>query len=246
MRKNLHRLLSLPIVLLAACSTAHDAKAYVAFGGGKMEHKTDGTDLDDKTSAGYFALGAEAMFTEKIGGGIRIEGAASDDDLFEPLGPVATGEATDGELFLHGTALLGAEESPLPLRFGFFFRGYGLKENLGGEELTWSSFGPRLEFAPDIELTQSDDFRWSLPVRLGAGIGVSTVETDPSTEQWDTTMAQFDVGLATRLQFSSIWFDVGYLIRRTSYAESDEVNNIVILGADSTFSGLVFTLGASF
>lgn len=245
MRK-IPNLLFLTTILTGACSTAHDVKASVAFGGGTMEHKTDGTNFDDKTSAGYFALGVEALFSEKVGGGIRLEGSASDDDMFADVAPLATGEASDGELFLHGTALLGAEESPLPLRFGLFFRGYGLTENVGGEELTWSSFGPRLEFAPDIELSASDDFRWSLPARLGAGIGMSVVETEPETEQWDTTMAQFDVGLATRLQFSKFWFDVGYLMRRTNYAESDDVGGVTILGADSTFSGLVFTFGATF
>lgn len=239
-------LFSLHVLLLGACSTAHDVQASVAFGGGTMEHKTDGTDLDGKTSAGYFALGVEAMFSEKVGGGVRLEGSSSDDDLFEDSIPAAVGEAGDGELFLHGTAKLGSDESPLPLRFGLFFRGYGLTENLGGEEVNWSSFGPRLEFAPDIELSASDDFRWSLPARLGVGIGMSVVETEPETEQWDTTMAQFDVGLATRLQFSKIWFDVGYLMRRTNYAESDEVGGVAILGADSTFSGLVFTFGATF
>lgn len=211
-----------------------------------MEHKTNGTNLDDKTSAGYFALGAEAMFTEKIGGGVRLEGAASDDDMFQDLGPATVGEATDGELFLHGTARFGEEQSPLPLRFGLFFRGYTLQDNADGDELSWSSFGPRLEFAPDIQLVQSEAFRWSLPLRFGLGLGVSTVETSPSTEEWDTTMTQYDLGLATRFQFSKVFFDVGYLLRHANYRESDETANVTILEADTTFSGLVFSLGAKF
>ena len=246
MRKIQSPILSLPLFWLCACSTAHDATAYVAFGGGKMEHKTNGSALDDKTSAGYFALGAEAMFSDSVGGGLRIEGSSSNDDLFADVGPGLSSEATDGELFLHGTARLGDEEAPLPLRFGFFFRGYGLEEKATGQEITWSSFGPRIEFAPDIELTASDDFRWSLPARLGLGFGMSTIETNPATEQWDTTMSQFDVGLGTRLHFTQFWFDIGYLIRRTRYAESEEIGPTAILGADSTFSGVVFSLGADF
>jgi len=177
---------------------------------------------------------------------VRLEGSSSDDDLFEESIPAAVGEAGDGELLIHGTAKLGSDESPLPLRFGLFFRGYGLTENLGGEELNWSSFGPRLEFAPDIELMQNDNFRWSLPARLGVGLGLTTIETEPSTDEWETVMAQIDVGFATRFQFSSVFFDIGYLMRRTNYSESEESSGFVIRGADATFSGAVFTFGAKF
>ncbi len=244
MRKNLSLLLL--SLLSGACATAHDVKAAVAFGAGTMEHKTHGTALDDTTSAGYFALGAEAMFSERVGGGIRLEGSASDDDMFAEAVPIATGEATDSELFFHGTALFGDEESPLPLRFGLFFRSYGLTQNLGGAELNWSSLGPRLELAPDLELAAGDGFRWSLPARLGVGIGMSVAETEPSTEQWNTTMTHLDAGLASRLQFSQVWFDIGFLVRRTSYAESEDVVGVTILGADTTFTGLVLGFGAKF
>jgi len=239
-------LLSIPALLSSACTTTHGATGYVAFGGGSMEHKTNGSNLDDKTSAGYFALGGEAMFTENVGGGVRLEGSASDDDLFADLGPTTVGEAADGELFFHGTARFGEEQSPLPLRFGFFFRGYTLQDNADGDELSWSSFGPRLEFAPDIQLAQSDEFRWSLPLRFGLGVGLTTIETSPATEEWDTTMTQYDLGLATRFQFSKVFLDVGYLLRHTNYSESDETAGFTIREADATFSGLVFTFGAKF
>ena len=239
--------LSIPLLLACSCATeTHGANAFVAFGGGSMKHETNGTDLDDKTDAGYFALGGEVMFTERVGGGLRLEGSASDDDLFTDVAGAPVSEAGDGELFFHGTVGFGEQPQELPLRFGLFFRGYTLKENVTSEELNWSSFGPRLEFAPDIELMENDSFRWSLPCRLGLGVGVTTVTTDPETEDWDTTMTQYDVGIATRFAFTKVWFDVGYLHRHVNYSESDETAGFTILEADTTFSGLVVTFGVKF
>lgn len=239
--------LSIPLLLACSCATeTHGANAFVAFGGGSMKHETNGTDLDDKTDAGYFALGGEVMFTERVGGGLRLEGSASDDDLFSDVPGADASEAGDGELFFHGTVGFGEQPQQLPLRFGLFFRGYSLEENVSGDQLSWSSFGPRLEFAPDISLIENDGFRWSLPFRLGLGVGMSTVTTDPSTEEWDTTMTQYDVGVATRFAFTKVWFDVGYLNRHVNYSESDETAGFTIREADTTFSGLVVTFGVKF
>ena len=239
--------LSIPLLLACSCVTEnHGANAYVAFGGGSMKHETKGTDLDDKTDAGYFALGGEVMFTERVGGGMRLEGAASDDDMFADVPGADASEVGDGELFFHGTVGFGEQPQEMPLRFGLFFRGYSLEENVTSDQVNWSSFGPRLEFAPDIELIENDGFRWSLPCRLGVGIGVTTVSTDPETEDWDTTMTQYDVGIATRFAFSKVWFDVGYLNRHANYSESDETAGLTILEADTTFSGLVVTFGVKF
>jgi hypothetical protein len=186
------------------------------------------------------------MFTERAGGGVRLEGSASDDDLFADFAPGAASEAGDGELFFHGTVGFGEKPPEMPLRFGLFFRGYSLEENASSNQLSWSSFGPRVEFAPDIGLVENDDFRWSLPCRIGLGVGMTVVDTDPATEEWDTSMTQYDVGIASRFAFSKVFFDVGYLMRHATYNESDVVASAFIREAETTFSGMIFTLGVKF
>ena len=191
--------LSIPLLLACSCVTEnHGANAYVAFGGGSMKHETKGTDLDDKTDAGYFALGGEVMFTERVGGGMRLEGAASDDDMFADVPGADASEVGDGELFFHGTVGFGEQPQEMPLRFGLFYRGYSLEENVTSDQLNWSSFGPRLEFAPDIELIQNDGFRWSLPCRLGVGVGYASVRPAPEPQAWEPTSTPHERGTPHR------------------------------------------------
>jgi hypothetical protein len=232
---------------LSACATdAHGSNAYLAVGGGTMKHKTEGSDLDDKTTASYFALGGELMFTERFGAGLRMEGSASDDDLFSDVVPGGASQVTDGDLFLHGTVGFGEKPSEMPLRVGFFFRGYSLEENASSAEIDWSSFGPRVEFAPEIKLIEREGFRWSLPCRVGVGVGLTVVDTDPATEDWDTSMIQYDIGVSSRLRFSKVFADIGYLLRQSNYNESDVVGGAFIRGMESTFSGLILTVGVKF
>ena len=244
MRKNL-AIVAIPAFLSFACTSPHGANAYLAFGGGSMKHKTEGSGLDDKTSAGYFALGGEAMLTDKVGAGLRLEGSASDDDLFADLGAPLGIEARDSDLFLHGTAQLGQQETPLPLRFGLSFRNYQLEDSVG-DGYSWASFGPRLEFSPDVQLAKNEDLRWSLPLRFGVGVGLTTIEQLETSEEWDTTMVHYDLGLATRVQFSKAFVELGYLLRNANYSESDISGSSYIFEADTTFSGIIFTVGAKF
>lgn len=212
-----------------------------------MGHSTDGetTGETDNTSAAYIAVGGEAMFNDAVGAGLRVEGSVSDNDLFAAEGTSEGLESSDSDLFFHGTAQLGRSETKLPLRLGLSVRSYQL-ENSFGQGFMWSSFGPRLEFCPDVNLIKSERLRWSLPLRFGVGVGVTTVEELQASDQWDTTMAQFDLGLANRLQFSKAFVELGYLLRYANYSESDVSGSTFIVGTEMYFSGVTFTFGARF
>ncbi|MEQ1634034.1 MAG: hypothetical protein ABL997_16775 [Planctomycetota bacterium] len=236
--------------LLTSCASTEDrsvrVRADAAFGGGKLEHTTKGTSLDDEATAAYFAFGAEAIGSQGMGGGLRVETLTSDDDLFLGLGAGTPAQAFDSEVFLHGTGVLGGDDTLVPIRFGLFFRNYTLESVASGSELSWLSFGPKVEATPDFALTSNDTVRWSMTGRFGLGAGTTVVEDDALAQEFDTTMVQVDLGVGTRLQFETLRLDVGWLHRRTNYAESDVAASLTVLEADSTFSGFTFSLGATF
>lgn len=248
-RPSLNPTFLLPALLaLPACALGDDTKVRtgLAFGAGSLRHRTDGTALDDETDAGYFALGVEAIGDRGLGFGLRFEGIGSDDQMFQGASVGAPSEASDGELFLHGTGDFGDDAFRFPLRFGLSLRNYSLQENATGAELEWSSFGPRLELSPDLALAQNDAVRWSLTGRVGVGFGATLVSQSSAIDDWETAMGMLDLGLGTRLSFGSVAVDLGWLSRYSSYAESDPANSSVVLGADSEFQGLVLGLTATF
>ena len=237
-------------LLLTSCSTTEREhtriRADAAFGGGKLKHSTNGSALDDSATAAYFAFGAEVIGRQNLGGGVRFQTVTSDDDLFLGGGAGTPAQAFDSELFLHGTGVLGTEDNSFPIRFGLFFRNYTLEAQPTGNDINWSSFGPRVEVAPDITLATTNALRWSLTSVLGFGAGVTTIDTSPATQEWDTTMVQADLALGTRLQLESLRLDLGWMWRGSRYDESDVTASTTGLEADSTFSGFTFGLGATF
>jgi hypothetical protein len=217
-----------------------------ALGAGRFDHDTEGSGtLSDRTSAGYFRLGFELMTASDWGGGLRIEGTGSDDDLFVSSGAPAQ-EATDASLFLHFTGRFGSDAVDVPLRVGLFVRNYTIEEDLTGAEIQWSGFGPGLEVEPDLALIRGDTARLSLRGRLGLAVGVASIETEPATEDFDSVMASFDAGLGLHLAFEHVDLGIGYLFRSLDVAESDDVAGLVIREIDSEFRGLVASLAVRF
>src|SRR5687767_14766424 len=100
------------ILAFAAASLAQDEprprfRIAAAIAGGNFDFETDDPDpsgptLEGDTDAGMFRLSFEATTARGIGGGVRLESVASDDDLFVDAGFNAT-EAGNGTLFAHFT-----------------------------------------------------------------------------------------------------------------------------------------------
>lgn len=217
----------------------------LAFGGGDFEHETVGAPtLQDETGGGYFRLGFEYLGPEDFGGGLRLEGTASDDDLFLATAG-SPAEIGDGELFLHGTGLFGDDAVRVPLRFGLSFRGYTIDDPTGAD-LTWASVGPRVELEPDFRLLGNEAVRWSLYGRLSGFAGFTAAESDPATEDWTTTMVGVDVGVGTRLAFEHVQLGIGYLVRSHHAAESDTVNSTFLREFDAEMRGLELSFAVLF
>lgn len=217
----------------------------ISLGGGSFEHRTKGSDLDDKTSAGYFKLQFEGFSDMGFGGGIRIEAVGSDDNLFEgTANPLS--QAGSGELFLYFGYRPRLERWELPMRVGLILHNYGLEENISGDRIDYTSGGIRFEIVPDFALVQRQNLRWSLYSALSFGFGSTTVSTDPDTFEADSTTAMFGFDLGTRLRIGLLDLGVGYVYRSQTVDDSEVVGSFYYLGVEQEFSGLQVTLGVVF
>lgn len=200
----------------------------IALGGGNLEHNVSGSSLfSDDTSAGYLRFGFEVLGQSGWGGGARFEGLATDDDLFASTGGVPSTNS-DAEFFFHATKEFGGEQFRMPVRFGLFLRGYEQEANATGNTVTWSNVGPRLEFEPEFALVHGASLRWSLFAQLGAEVGYTKIETDPSTDKYTSSMTALDLTLGTRLQFSAVELELGFRNRSLYFDRSDTVNAIAV------------------
>ena len=125
----------------------------LGIGAGSATHNTDKSDLDGDTGAGFFRLQFEGFSDEGFGGGLRLEGWKSDDDLFDDNGFPGI-EATTSSLFAHASWRITDDNLRMPIRVGALFSGHQLEDTTTGEQTTFSSFGPQFEVAPELFLTQ--------------------------------------------------------------------------------------------
>jgi hypothetical protein len=210
-----------------------------AVGSGNWRHSTQNAPtLDDDTNAGYVRLGVEFLGQDNLGGGFRIEGIGSDDDLFRDSGGPPS-EARDLDLFMHFTGLFGEDRFHMPVRLGLFLRDYYLEDKTTGGAIEWFSIGPRIEAEPDFALVICEQTRWSVFARVGFGFGATAIYTDPATEDFTTTMTMADVGIGTRLSIGHVQFEAALLDRAVRYDESDVVNGSFVRRVDTEFQGLV-------
>lgn len=243
----------LPLLLLLAPLAAQDPDVRqrprfdidFSLGGGRFEHKTDGSDLDDHTDAAIFRLRFEATTRHGIGGGIRIEGIGTDDDLFTDAGFNAT-EASSGSLFGHFTYRAVADRFAMPVRIGLLLNGYQLADQVTDEEVSYGSIGPYLEVAPEFTLFARRDFRWTLFGEAGVGVAATSIDVEGDYRDYvsDTTFAGLEFG--TRFDFGPMDLTISAIGRWQSMAESDVEDGQVVLGYDSEFRGLMISFGATF
>lgn len=224
---------------MSACANNSHASAQLSLGVGSYE--VDVKDqARDSTGAGLFELAIENAPEEGFGGGIRVRGVASRDDL------TGVNEARDGEWFLHGTYDGGKEGKRLPLRFGALVRKFELQDSISEESVTWSSFGPKAEFAPRLPLNYSDEIQVSLTGLLGLGYGITSIEDDVTGLDFDTDAVFVDAGAGLRWDFNQANIALGYRYLSSRYAESDVTGVLFVREVDTAFSGFVFTLGFTF
>jgi hypothetical protein len=216
-------------------------------GGGNLKHNTHGAPtLQDNTDAGYFRLGGELIGHSNVGGGIRLQGIGSSDDLFVDSGGPRS-QASDGEVFFHGTGLFESSGFEMPVRFGLYLRGYEIEDKTTNDKLNYGSAGIRLEVAPDLAIAGGDSVRWSIGGMFAVEFGNATVTDDPKViGDAHSHMHGFDVGIGTKLLVHPFEFGVGWLYRRMDVAQSDTVGGSFYRAIDTEFSGLVLSMAVRF
>ncbi|MBL8734775.1 MAG: hypothetical protein JNN13_20530 [Planctomycetes bacterium] len=244
------RHLLLPITLLAAAPLAAQDEGPrfrigLAFGGGTFDYETDGSLLDGDTSGGLFRLEFEGHGESGLGGGLRLEGVASDDDLFTNAG-FTPREARESSLFGFFSWRHTQHRFAMPVRLGLLFDGLVLEDKPTGEETTFDSVGPYFEIEPQVTLSHGDGVDWSLYGQLGFGAGFSTTEIEGDPREFESSTGFFGLEFGTRLQIASVELGLAYVGRFRSYEESDIEGGDFIFANDSSFSGLLFSFAVIF
>jgi len=217
----------------------------LTLGGGSATHNTDKSNLDGDTTAGFFRLQFEGFSDSGFGGGVRLEGWKSDDDLFADNG-FPNIEATTSSLFAHASWRVANGDLCMPLRAGFLLHGHMLEDTTTGEQTTFSSFGPQFEIAPELFLTQNRHTRWSVFAELGLGVGFTTVEIDGTSEEYDSSTWFYGFELGTRVYIGPVELGLSYVARGHMMEESDPENSTVVFGYEAGFDGLALTMGVVF
>jgi hypothetical protein len=250
--RGMKKTLTLSFVAFASISwtsCANNARSTAQLSLGAGSYEVDIADVgNDSTAGGLFELAFESVPETKFGGGARVRGLASDDDLDDdpPDGFPGTAEARDAEWFFHGTYDGGVDRQRLPLRMGLSIRSLELQDSISENGTTWSSVGPRVEFAPSLPLNDSDEIAVSATGLLGLGYSLTSIEDDTLGLDWDSDAVFVDAGVGLRCEFNRAYIDLGYRYLSSRYAESDVSGGLFVREIDATFSGLVFTLGFTF
>lgn len=234
-------------VLLAGCVADSRSTGGVAFGVGKYDVDIKNS-ASDETTAGLFEAAFESVAQSDFGAGARVRGIASDDDLDDDPTNFAPGfvQATDNEWFFHGTFDRGEGMQRLPLRFGVAVRQFQLEDKAAAETVEWTSWGPRVEFAPELPMSEWDSGSISLCGMLGLGYGRTTVNITGAVDDWDVDAVFFDFGAGARANLNGVFLDLGYRYIGSDYDQSDVSSGIFVRETDVSFNGVVFTIGGRF
>lgn len=238
---------TLAAVVASGCVSNSRSHVAVGVGGGHYEVKTAGVGSGD-ARAGLLEVAWESVSGNDFGGGIRARGLVTDDDLdTDGPGPdLASFEVADGEWFFHGTYDGADGADRLPVRLGLSMRGLRVEDTSSDEEIVWNSFGPRAEFAPEWAFQRWDDDRISVFGLLGVGYGYTNIETSVAPNDFETNAVYLDMGFGVRATLNGLLVDVGYRYLSSHYAESEVANSLTVRETDTTFSGVVFSIGGRF
>ncbi len=240
---------TLALVLLLATSVAAQDKPEprfrigVALAAGTFDADL-GPTLDDDTDAGFFRLQFEYIGESRLGGGLRIESFASDDDLFG-TGPAGS-EATNGSLFGHFTYRLGGDRFDMPLRAGLLGSNLTVEQNGSSAENEALSVGLYAEVAPELTLIHVGPTRWTVYGELGAGLAATEIEVSATPEEFDSDTLFYGVEIGTRLRLGMFEAGLGFLARFQETDDSDVENGFFVPEFNTTFSGVLLSAALRF
>lgn len=244
------RVTLLAVLLLATSLAAQDTKSEprfrigVALAAGDVDFNQDDGGLDDDTDAGFFRLQFEYIGQNRIGGGLRVESYASDDDL-GGTGPSGS-EANNSAVFGHFTYRLGGDRFEMPLRAGLFADRLTLEQNISNTEVEVSSFGPYFEVAPELTLIHVGPTRWTVYGELGAGWTITEIDADSTTQDFDSESLFYGVELGTRVRLGMFEAGLGLLARFQATDDSDPEGGFFVPSFDASFQGVLLSLALRF
>lgn len=217
----------------------------LGLGSGAFDYDTERSNLDDRTDAGMFRLLFEGTSKKGIGGGIRLDSFVSDDDMFVGAGFPAT-EATGVSVFSHFTYRVQSHRFAMPLRAGLLLDQLTLDEVASDTELTFTSFGPYFEIAPEIVLARGGKTQWSLFGEFGIGFGGTDIDLGDNEPEYDSFTSFSGLELGTRLQLGPIELGLSYVARWKWMDESDPEGGLVVLAYDADFQGVLLGVAVVF
>lgn len=243
---------ALPIVLSLAslpllAQEGGDPRFRIGLGlaGGSFDFETDGSGLDGDSDGAMLRLSFEGTSARGIGGGVRLESVASDDDLFTGTG-FGTAEASNGSLFGHFTYRVESHRFAMPLRVGLLLNGLTLTDNATDDEVTYASIGPYFEIAPEVVLVRGGKTQWSLFGEVGVGVAGTAIDVEGDSRDFESTSSFAGLELGTRLLIGPIELGLSYVGRWQSMDESDPEGGTVVLGYDADFQGAMFSFAVVF
>ncbi|MCA8965022.1 MAG: hypothetical protein KDC48_09040 [Planctomycetes bacterium] len=234
-----------PLLAQNEPQTLPKVRIELGLGAGTLDHDTDGSNLDGDTSAGAFRLGFEAFGKSGLGGGVRYEAWTSKDDLFNDAGFNST-EGSTASLFAHLSYRLGDEDFAMPLRGGILLHNHHLEDQVTDQDTDFASVALLTEIAPEVFLSRGERVSWSLTGGLSLGAGLTRIDSDALANDYDSTTVFYGAELGTRVRIDAIELGLSFVARGHSMSESDTKGGLSVLAYDSTFTGVMLTVGAVF
>ncbi len=215
--------------------------ASARLGAGNSDVETiAGASLTGETNAGLVGVEFEGM-RESLGGGLRVDAYATDDELFADTLPGSDSSAAAVELFPHLSVRTGGDAFRMPIRLGPVAQTH--TQEIDGISLDYFGLGGQVEIEPEVHVFGDDKQLLSIYGRLQAGITAAEVDGDAiASRSTDATLLGAEIGV--RYRFGSLLLGVGYLHRSTTYDESDVVNGTVVGETEFRFDGGFVSVGA--
>ncbi len=213
---------------------------------GSYHHETSGTNLDDTTSAGLVRFAVEGVSPIGVGGGLALEFGGTDDDLFENVGAV-DGQVATSDVFLHFTFRVAAPQFRMPIRVGPYLHTLRLEDN-SPDELTWASFGARVQIEPEVLLVRTPNGELGLFAELGVGAHGTAIELDSPSgdEDYDSDGISAGANIGVRGRWTGFTISLSYIWRHFAVDDSDIENFTFVREIDTRQDGLLLEMGFSF
>lgn len=233
----------------AATTEKPNCFAELAIGAGKYEHETQGSNFDGDTDGGYLRFRTEYISHGGIGGGLAIEGAASDDDLFEDVG-APDSEGGFGDLYLYFVGVpVDTGRFRMPMRIGPYIHDTSIKDDTNNDEIDWGGIGVRGGVEPEFWLVQQDNFSFGFVGEVSLGVHATSIDVDSTVvnDDFDGNGVTFgaDVGVQALIG-ERVTTRLAYVYRSTDEDESDSSNGLVVREMTASFSGIVLGVGVRF